>query len=44
MPDLLPLKAAGVPAFDPNGFGSNWCGVTGIAKLSPDLTAMANLK
>ena len=24
--------------------GSNWCGATGIAKLSADLTAMTNLK
>ena len=26
------------------GFGSNWCGATGIVKLSADLTAMTNLK
>jgi uncharacterized protein (TIGR02001 family) len=25
-------------------FGSNWCGATGIVKLSADLTAMTNLK
>jgi len=25
-------------------FGSNWCGATGIVKLSADLTAMSNLK
>src|SRR5581483_2763514 len=25
-------------------FGSNWCGATGIAKLSADLTALTNLK
>jgi hypothetical protein len=25
-------------------YGSNWCGATGIAKLSVDLTAMTNLK
>ena len=24
--------------------GANWCGATGIAKLSADLTAMSNLK
>jgi hypothetical protein len=31
-------------AINPNGFGSNWCGAAGIAKLSADLTAMSNLK
>jgi uncharacterized protein (TIGR02001 family) len=29
---------------NPGGFGSSWCGATGIAKLSADLTAMTNLK
>jgi uncharacterized protein (TIGR02001 family) len=29
---------------NPGGFGSNWCGAAGIAKLSADLTAMTNLK
>jgi Bacterial protein of unknown function (Gcw_chp) len=29
---------------NPGGFGSNWCGATGIAKLSADLTAITNLK
>jgi uncharacterized protein (TIGR02001 family) len=29
---------------NPGGFGSNWCGATGIAKLSADLTAISNLK
>jgi uncharacterized protein (TIGR02001 family) len=33
-----------VTAINPNGFGSNWCGATGIVKLSADLTAMTNLK
>jgi hypothetical protein len=33
-----------VTAINPNGFGSNWCGAVGIAKLSADLTAMSNLK
>jgi hypothetical protein len=36
------------PAFitptNPGGFGSNWCGAAGVAKLSADLTAMTNLK
>jgi Bacterial protein of unknown function (Gcw_chp) len=31
-------------AINPNGFGSNWCGAVGIAKLSADLTAINNLK
>ena len=29
---------------NPGGFGSSWCGATGIAKLSADLTAISNLK
>jgi hypothetical protein len=29
---------------NPTGVGSNWCGATGIVKLSADLTAMTNLK
>jgi uncharacterized protein (TIGR02001 family) len=29
---------------NPGGFGSNWCGATGVVKLSADLTAMTNLK
>ena len=29
---------------NPGGLGSNWCGATGIVKLSADLTAMTNLK
>ena len=29
---------------NPSGVGSNWCGATGIVKLSADLTAMTNLK
>jgi uncharacterized protein (TIGR02001 family) len=29
---------------NPGGFGSNWCGAAGVAKLSADLTAMTNLK
>jgi uncharacterized protein (TIGR02001 family) len=29
---------------NPGGVGSNWCGATGIVKLSADLTAMTNLK
>jgi uncharacterized protein (TIGR02001 family) len=31
-------------AINPGGFGSNWCGARGTAKLSVDLTAMTNLK
>jgi Bacterial protein of unknown function (Gcw_chp) len=33
-----------VTSINPGGTGSNWCGATGIAKLSVDLTAAANLK
>jgi hypothetical protein len=33
-----------VTAINPLGTGSNWCGATGIAKLSADLTAMTSLK
>lgn len=33
-----------VTAINPGGFGSGWCGATGIAKLSADLTAISNLK
>jgi hypothetical protein len=29
---------------NPGGASSNWCGATGIVKLSADLTAMTNLK
>ncbi|MDB5574795.1 MAG: hypothetical protein JWR79_1952 [Tardiphaga sp.] len=29
---------------NPGGFGSKWCGATGIVKLSADLTAVTNLK
>ncbi|WP_028134314.1 TorF family putative porin [Bradyrhizobium japonicum] len=31
-------------SINPSGVGSKWCGATGIAKLSFDLTAMTNLK
>jgi hypothetical protein len=33
-----------VTSINPTGVGSNWCGATGIVKLSADLTAMTNLK
>ena len=33
-----------ITAINPSGFDSNWCGATGIVKLSADLTAMTNLK
>ena len=33
-----------VTPINPLGAGSNWCGATGIVKLSADLTAMTNLK
>jgi hypothetical protein len=37
-------SASSVSAINPGGFQSNWCGATGIAKLSVDLTAATNLK
>src|SRR5882724_8080489 len=33
-----------ITPINPGGVGSNWCGATGIVKLSADLTAMTNLK
>ena len=33
-----------ITPINPGGAGSNWCGATGIVKLSADLTAMTNLK
>jgi Bacterial protein of unknown function (Gcw_chp) len=33
-----------VTPINPSGAGSNWCGATGVVKLSADLTAMTNLK
>src|SRR6201992_3250740 len=33
-----------ITSINPGGVGSNWCGATGIAKLSVDLTAASNLK
>ena len=39
------FSTAFVTAINPQAaFGSNWCGATGIVKLSADLTAMTNLK
>jgi uncharacterized protein (TIGR02001 family) len=38
------FSTANITAINPGGFGSNWCGATGIVKLSADLTAMTNLK
>jgi uncharacterized protein Gcw-chp len=38
------FNVANITAINPGGFGSNWCGATGIVKLSADLTAMSNLK
>jgi uncharacterized protein (TIGR02001 family) len=42
--DYSTTKTGFVTAINPGGFGSNWCGAAGIAKLSADLTAMTNLK
>jgi uncharacterized protein (TIGR02001 family) len=38
------FSASNITAINPGGFGSNWCGATGVVKLSADLTAMTNLK
>ena len=38
------FNVANITAINPGGFGSNWCGATGIVKLSADLTATTNLK
>jgi uncharacterized protein (TIGR02001 family) len=38
------LGSTTVTGNNPFGTGSNWCGATGIVKLSADLTAMTNLK
>ncbi len=38
------VGAINVNGINPGGFQSNWCGATGIVKLSADLTAMTNLK
>jgi hypothetical protein len=38
------FNVANITAINPGGFGSNWCGATGIVKLSTDLTAATNLK
>jgi uncharacterized protein (TIGR02001 family) len=35
---------ADVTPINPKGAGSNWCGASGIVKLSADLTAMTSLK
>jgi hypothetical protein len=42
--DHTAFAPGNVTAINPGGFGSNWCGAAGIAKLSFDLTAMTNLK
>lgn len=39
-----PAAGTNFTAINPSGAGSSWCGATGIAKLSADLTAMTNLK
>ncbi len=42
--DYTASGTANVTAINPGGTGSSWCGATGIAKLSVDLTAATNLK
>jgi uncharacterized protein (TIGR02001 family) len=36
--------SSNITPINPGGLGTNWCGATGIVKLSADLTAIANLK
>ena len=38
------LTAVSTSLINPGGFESDWCGATGIAKLSADLTTITNLK
>src|SRR5436305_3497685 len=38
------FNVANITAINPGGFGSNWCGPTGIARLSADLPATSNLR
>jgi uncharacterized protein (TIGR02001 family) len=42
--NIAPALGTSVTPINPTGVASNWCGATGIAKLSVDLTAMTNLK
>ncbi|OPY99823.1 hypothetical protein A5906_27285 [Bradyrhizobium sacchari] len=42
--DFTARFSSSYSSINPSGVGSNWCGATGIAKLSFDLTAMSNLK
>jgi uncharacterized protein (TIGR02001 family) len=42
--NITASSGTSVTSINPGGVGSNWCGATGIAKLSVDLTAMTNLK
>jgi hypothetical protein len=42
--DFTASGTTNVTPINPGGLGSKWCGATGIAKLSVDLTAMSNLK
>ena len=43
--DFTASQTGFVTAINPApGIGSNWCGATGIVKLSADLTALTNLK
>lgn len=42
--DQNALFTNSVTPINPGGFGSKWCGATGIVKFSADLTALSNLK
>ena len=42
--DFTGSGTTNITSINPTGVGSNWCGATGIVKLSADLTAMTSLK
>jgi Bacterial protein of unknown function (Gcw_chp) len=42
--DFTANQGGNATPINPFGIGSNWCGASGIVKLSADLTAMTNLK
>jgi len=42
--NITAASGTSITAINPTGVGSNWCGATGIVKLSADLTAVTNLK
>lgn len=42
--DFTATQTGSFTPINPGGFGSKWCGATGIVKFSADLTALSNLK